>query len=472
MHVDPVMRDYKGQEGGMATVGQPGTGEVIAPATTTIRQDWRARIPFFYGWVIVGAALLSLGLTYSVMYSFSVFYVALLEEFHWSRASSAGIFSTFVIVGGLASPISGALVDRFGSGRVVAVGGAMLAAGMLICSWLTELWQFYLAFGVVAALGTAATGWTPCVTMINRWFRSRLGIVLGIASGGIGMGIFVVVPAVQAIIQGIGWRAAYVTLGVVVLLGLVSIGLMLFRGGPEDLGQQIDGRAPTDSSLAKCGKRARRKVVEVVDPEWAGRRWNLTLALRTSRFWFLGIATLIGHIATQMIFVHQVAYLVDAGYNKMMAASIVGLIGFLSVGSKVLWGWSADTIGREMTYTLGCATMVLAIGLLAMIPMVPSVALLYVYAVVFALGYGISAPLWPIVTADLFTGPHFGSIYGFMPVFSGFGSAFGPLLAGYIFDLTGSYTIAFEVAAVAMPASAAALWFVAPRKVRRVRIVA
>ncbi len=456
----------------MTTVGPPETGEGVAPAPRVIGKDWRARIPFFYGWVIVVAALLSLGLTYSIWYSFSVFYVALLRDFHWSRASTASIFSTFVIVGGIASPVSGALVDRFGPGRVVAIGGAVLAAGMLICSGLTELWQFYLAFGVVAALGTASTGWTPCVTMLTRWFRARLGIALGIASGGIGVGILVVVPSVQAIIQGSGWRTAYVTLGVVVLLGLVSIGLVLFRGGPGDLGQQIDGRNPSDSPLAKGGKPARRKVLEVVDPEWAGRHWNLGMALRTSRFWFLGIATFIGHIATQMIFVHQVAYLVDAGYDGMIAASIVGLVGFLSVGSKVLWGWSADTIGREMTYTLGCASMVLAIGLLAMIPMMPSATLLYTYAVAFALGYGISAPLWPTVTADFFTGPHFGSIYGFMPIFNGFGSALGSWFAGYIFDLAGSYTIAFEVAAVAMPVSAAALWLVAPRKVRRVRIVA
>ncbi len=456
----------------MTTVAPPETDEGVAPALRAIGKDWRARIPFFYGWVIVAAALLSLGFTYSIWYSFSVFYVALLGDFHWSRASTASIFSTFVIVGGIASPVSGALVDRFGPGRIVAIGGAVLAAGMLICSRLTELWQFYLAFGVVAALGTASTGWTPCVTMLTRWFRARLGIALGIASGGIGVGILVVVPSVQAIIQGIGWRAAYVTLGVVVLLGLVSIGLVLFRGGPGDLGQQIDGRNPSDFPLAKGGKRARRKVLEVVDPEWASRQWNVGMALRTSRFWFLGIAAFIGHIATQMIFVHQVAYLVDAGYDGMMAASIVGLVGFLSVGSKVLWGWSADTIGREMTYTLGCVSMVLAIGLLAMIPMVPSSTLLYVYAVMFALGYGISAPLWPTVTADFFTGPHFGSIYGFMPIFNGFGSALGSWFAGYIFDLTGSYTIAFEVAAVAMPVSAAALWFVAPRKVRRVRMVA
>ena len=153
----------------------------------------------------------------------------------------------------------------------------------------------------------------------------------------------------------------------------------------------------------------------------------------------------------------------------MLAASIVGLIGLLSVAAKVFWGWAADNIGREMAYTLGCAAMVLAVGLLGLATVVPSSGMLYVYAAVFALGYAVSAPLWPIVTSDLFAGRHFGSIYGFITVFSGFGNAVGAWVGGYVYDLTGSYAIAFGVAVVAKAASAGALWIVAPRKVRRVR---
>lgn len=432
-------------------------------------RDWRARLPFFYGWLILAGSLIALGLTYSVMYSFSVFYVALLEEFGWGRGETAGVFSVFMIVSGAGALGAGALSDRFGPGRVIAGGGILLAIGLLICSRLTELWQFYLSYGVLVALGVSVAGWTPCVTMVNRWFSARLGLALGIASAGIGVGIMVVVPLVQILINSLGWRAAFVSLAAIVFFGLLPVGLIVLRGRPEDLGQQVDGPQSDAVSESKADKPARKRKMEVVDPEWTNREWTVRMAVRTTRCWLLAALKLMGGIATQMIFVHQVVYLIDGGYDRMLAASIVGLIGLLSVAAKIFWGWSADVIGREMTYTLGCAAMVLAVGLLVLARAMPFPGIIYLYALLFAMGYGVAAPLWPIVTSDLFAGRHFGSIYGFITSFSGFGSALGAWFGGYVYDLTGSYTIAFGVAVVGNVVSAGALWIVAPRKVRRVR---
>jgi MFS family permease len=125
-----------------------------------------------------------------------------------------------------------------------------------------------------------------------------------------------------------------------------------------------------------------------------------------------------------------------------------------------------------MTYTLGCAAMMIAVLLLALTRVLPFSGMLYLYALVFAIGYAVSAPLWPVVTSDLFAGRNFGSIYGFITLFSGFGNALGAWLGGFVFDLTGSYTIAFGVAIIGKAASAGVLWIVAPRKVRRVRRIA
>ncbi|OGA39558.1 MAG: hypothetical protein A3G24_23800 [Betaproteobacteria bacterium RIFCSPLOWO2_12_FULL_62_13] len=432
-------------------------------------RDWRAGLPFFYGWLILAGSVVSLGLTYSVMYSFTVFYVALLEEFGWGRGEAAGVYSVFMIVTGVGALAAGALSDRFGPGRVIAGGATLLAVGLLFCSRLTELWQFYLSYGVLVALGVTLAGWTPCVTIVNRWFSARLGLALGIASAGIGVGIMVVVPLVQILISNFGWRAAYISLAGIVFLGLLPVGLIVLRGRPEDLGQQVDGAGSASVGPTRAGKLPTKRGMEVVDPEWASREWTVGTAARTTRCWLLAAVKLLGGIATQMIFVHQVVYLVDGGYDRMLAASIVGLIGLLSVAAKILWGWAADNIGREMTYTIGCAAMLLAVGLLGLARVVPSSGILYLYAVVFALGYAVSAPLWPIVTADLFAGRYFGSIFGFITLFSGFGNALGAWVGGYVYDLTGSYTIAFGVAVAAKAASAGALWIVAPRKVRRVR---
>jgi sugar phosphate permease len=450
-----------------AIFGLSNRAERLDPASP--RQDWRAKLPFFYGWFILAGALVSLGLTYSVMYSFTVFYVALLEEFGWGRGEAAGVYSVFTMISGVGALAAGALSDRFGPGRIIAAGGALLALGLLLCSQITSLWQFYLAYGVLAGLGVSVAGWTACVTMVNRWFSTRLGLALGIASAGIGVGIMLIVPLVQILITSIGWRAAYSSLAGIVFIGLLPLGLIVIRGRPEDLGQQIDG-VSTAAVRKSTARSSVRRRMEIVNPAWATRDWTVRLAVKTPQCWLLVSVKILGGIATQMIFVHQVIYLADNGYDRVLAASIVGLIGFLSVGGKIFWGWSADTIGRELTYTFGCAAMVVAIGLLVLAPMMPSPAMLYLYAFVFAMGYAVSAPLWPIVTSDLFAGRSFGSIYGFINLFSGFGNALGAWLGGYVYDVTGSYAIAFGVAVAGKLASAVALWLVAPRKVRRVAI--
>jgi sugar phosphate permease len=463
------MTHHARQEEAEPVIDMPGRGERSESCSVGPGRDWRARLPFFYGWLILAGSFISLGLTYSAMYAFSVFYAALLAEFGWARGDAAGVFSLFIVVGGIGALAAGALSDRFGPGRVIAAGGTVLAMGLLICSRLTELWQFYLSYGVVVALGVSTAGWTACVTMINRWFSVRLGLALGIASAGIGGGIMVVVPLVQILINNFGWRIAFVWFAGIVFLGLLLMGLIVLRGNPEDLGQQVDGVRSAAVGPMRAGKPHTKRVIEVADPEWAGREWTVGTAAKTTRLWLLVGVKILGGIATQMLFVHQVVYLVDGGYDSVLAASIVGLIGLLSAPAKIFWGWAADNIGREMTYTLGCASMVLAVGLLALTQVTSSLGMLYLYALFFAMGYGVSAPLWPIVTFDLFAGRNFGSVYGFISLFSGWGSAMGVWLGGYVFDLTGSYAVAFEVAVVGTVISAGALWVVAPRKVRRVR---
>ncbi len=438
----------------------------IEAASKPARRDWRARLPFFYGWLIVAAAFVSLGLTYTVWYSFAVFYVALLEEFGWSRASSAGVFSLFVIVVGVAGAGAGALADRLGPGRIISVAVTILAVGLVACSRITSLWQFYLFFGVITGIGLSATGWVPCVIMINRWFSVRLGAALGIASSGIGMGILVMVPVSQWLINQLGWRMAYVALAGIVLTGVLPITLLLMRGRPEDLGLPKDGRRTEIEPAPRQNAPTRRS--RVVDERWAGTPWTVATALRTRRYWMLFATMALANIATQMIFVHQVAFLVDGGYDKLLAASIVGLVGLFSVGAKIGWGWISDRLGREITWSLGLSATLAAIFLLGMTRYAPSLLLTYLYAMVFALGYGATAPLTPAVSADLFAGSRFGSIYGTLAIANGLGSATGAWFAGYVFDLTGSYLTAFGTGAACSLLSILTMWVIAPRLVRRV----
>lgn len=451
----------------VSTVGSPERGRDLGEARPHAKQDWRARLPFFYGWVIVAGSFVALGLTYTTWYSFSVFYVALLEEFGWSRASSAGVFSLFVIVVGVAGAGGGVLVDRFGPGRVVAAGAAILAAGLVASSRITELWQFYLFFGILSAVGVSTAGWIPCVATVSNWFSRRLGVALGTASAGIGMiGILVLVPFSQLLITWLGWRTAYVVLAGIILAGVAPVALLVLRGRPEELGLLKDGRPSPSEPQTKGGAVAAAPPSRIVDREWTSQTWTVATAMRTRRYWLLAAMMVSNNIAAQMIFVHQVAFLVDGGYDKLLAASVVGLIGLLSVGTKIGWGWVSDRLGRELTYTLGLSTMLLAVAALIGTRLVTFPPLLYLFSVAFALAYGVATPLGPATAADLFTGRRFGSIYGTLGIANGLGSAIGAWFAGYIFDLTGSYLLAFGSAAGSSLLSIAAMWLVAPRQVR------
>ena len=420
------------------------------------------RFPFFYGWVIVGSAFVLLALAYTAWYSFSVFLVAILEEYGWSRALTAGVFSVFTVVHGLTGPLIGGMVDRRGPRLVVGVGAMILAAGLIGSSRISEPWQFYLFFGVVAAMGVGATGWIPNFTLLQNWFVRRLGTVVGIASGGVGFGILFLVPLAQYAILHVGWRITYVLLAAAVLAVMLPTTLLFQRRRPQDM-----GLLPDDSSARGEERRLEAERL-VVDREWASRDWTLRSAVRTYRFWMAFGAGMLLSFASQMVLVHHVALLVDAGYDKMLAASAVGMVGIASVFGKLLWGSASDRVGREVAFTAGmsCALVGILLLMLAQAILAPWVP--YVYGAWMGIGYAVSATLAPTLSADLFRGRSFGAIFGLMGAGNSIGGALGSWVAGYIFDLTGDYMAALSLGLVAILASIVCLWLAGPRKVRLV----
>lgn len=437
----------------------------MAPGATGT--DWRSRLPFFYGWWVVGACFLCLAITYGVYYSFSVYYVALLAEFGWGRAASAGVFSLFVIGMGIGGVGAGALADRIGPDRVVPAGTVVLALGLVACSRLTELWQFYLFFGVLCALGLSSAGWVPAMVAISRWFSARFGMAAGVASAGIGVGILVMVPLNQLLITGLGWRTAYVVMAGIILVGACPLSLLALGGKPEELGLLKDGgRSQSEIQDALKGS-ARRLGSRVVDHQWASREWTLPMAATTGRYWLLLALAALANVGPQMIFVHQVAFLTDGGYDRLLAASITGLVGLFSVGAKIGWGWVSDRLGREVTYSVGCGILAAAAAMLLATPGAPFPLLVYLYSVTFGIGYAVTSVLVPAASVDLFASRHFGTIYGTVNLAGGIGSALGAWFAGYVFDVTGSYFFAFASAAITSILSVACMWMAGPSRVRR-----
>jgi MFS family permease len=395
---------------------------------------------------VLVATFVTLGLAYGFWYSYSVFLVAFLREFGWSRSVVAGAFSLLVVVHGVSGPPLGWLVERFGARAVIAAGGAVLAGALFVGAHVSSVWQLYVAIGLLAALGVSAAGWVPSVVLIRGWFPGRVGTAIGLSSAGIGVGIFALVPFAQLLIDSLGWRWAIRILGIVVAVWILPATLLLVR----------DAAAPARVDTAPS---------EVTHVAARGRpHWTPATALRSWRFWAAGVVFFAGSVATQMLLVHQVAYLVDHGVPALVGATVVGIVGIASVAGKAGWGTLSDRVGREPTYTLAFACVVLSVGVLALAGAFPHTPLPYLYAVLIGVGYAVTAPLIPAIASDLFGGPQFPRIFGMLHLTNSMGGALGAWIAGVIFDATGSYAFALPIAASMGVLSPGLLWIVAPRR--------
>ena len=414
-------------------------GVALVPATIPAPSPARAGA----GRVLV-ATFVTLGLTHGFWYAYAVFLVAFLREFGWSRSVVAGAFSLLVVVHGLSGPLLGWLVERFGPRAVIAAGGGVLAGALLIGAHISAVWHLYVTIGVLAALGVSAAGWVPSVVLIRGWYPASVGTAIGVASAGIGVGIFALVPFTQLLIDGLGWRWALRVLAVLIAAWTIPATLLLVRtAGPSaPAAAPVPGTAPASSRP----------------------HWTLGSVVRTWRFWGTGAVFFAGSAATQMLLVHQVAYLVDHGVPALVGATVVGVVGVCSVAGKAGWGTLSDRIGREPTYSLAFLCVAASVGVLALAGGYPHTLLPYGYAVLIGIGYAVTAPLTPAIASDLFGGPRFARIFGLLHFANSLGGALGAWVAGVIFDATTSYALALPIAAAMALLAPILLWVVAPRR--------
>lgn len=391
-------------------------------------------------WVVIVAVWLTLGIAFGLLFSFPVFLVPLLEEFHWPRGVAAGAFSLSAIVQGLLSPVVGALVDRLGARRVILGGAVVLGASTVLASGITTLWHLYVVTGVLTAAGVCAVGWVPSGALVAQWFARRQGSMMGLVFSGMGMGVLTVGPLAQWLISTEGWRRAYVVLGagaLVVLVPLVWFGV-----------RQPPGRTATPREPAPAVVRGAA--------EEGGMRVRAALARRS--FWALFFAYLFTPLAVFPVVTHQVAFAVDHGFPRLFVAGIFGLTGFMSIVGRIVFGVAADRIGRAPSATISYACT--AAGTLALLSLeiARRPAALYVYGVLFGLGFGARGPIITAMAAELFPGRRFGAIYGLLSLGNGLGGAIGPWFAGALFDLTGSYRAAFLLATGFCVAGTVCFW--------------
>ena len=420
---------------------------------------------FFYGWIIVAVSFLSTVLAYGARNSFSVFYVAILDEFGWSRAATAGIFSANTIAYGVAAPFVGALVDRFGPRKIMLIGAIVLASAMVLCSIVNTLWHLYLLFGVAGGIGTSLMGYPANAAVMPHWFVKRRGMVFGIFTSGFGAS-FLVVPLAQYLIVKLGWRLSFVLLGVFIALVAVPLIGLLSRHKPQDMDLFPDGIHPVHKPRTTRGW---TKGSVVVNKEWADTNWTLGRALRTHRFWFMFFASFcIFGLLENLLVVHQVALMRDAGFSRDLIISIVAVLGITMVVGN-LSGFLSDRIGREKVFNLGCLVSILGVFAFLLLQRNSYGWMGYLYAVSFGSGMGMLGPVFGVALADMFQGKNFGRINGFTVLGFGLGGIIGPWFGGLVFDITRSYSVALVVGILAACLAITFFSIAAPRKIRRMR---
>jgi MFS family permease len=415
---------------------------------------------FYYGWVIVGVSFLTLFFTHGIRNSFGVFYVAMLQEYGWGRGETAGAFSLAMVIHAFFSILSGALIDRFGPRALFPLGATLLAVGLAAASRIDAIWHLYVAFGVVMAIGINTMAFVPHMSLIAKWFTRKRGLASGLVLAGMGIGILVMAPVIQFMIDSAGWRFAFLILAGLVLCILVPVTALFQRRSPEGVGQFIDGIAPGSPGIHASQVKRSRKDTQT--PALSDQ-WTLRSSLRTSAFWWLALMNICAGFSINLMVVHQAAHVVDAGYSPSMAALVVGLVGLFGSTGAILCGFISDRIGRESGYTMGGCAGIVGMLFFLLLRDTSSPWMLYAFGILFGLGYGSSGPIGAAATADLFPGNSLGRIMGTNAIGWGLAGALGAYLGGYFYDQVGSYTLPFILVLISICLGIIGMWMAAPR---------
>jgi MFS family permease len=393
-------------------------------------------------WLIASVAFVVLGVSRGMHSSFGVFNVALLDTFGWSRGATAGIFSIVLTVDALLSPLVGHLLDRYGTKKIAVAGCVALIAGLLLSSRVSELWQLYISFGIILALGFTFTGMVPHIFLISEWFSTKRASAIGFVYAGSGVGIMLLAPLSEWLISTYGWMRAFEVFAALVLVGMLPIVWLYYRQGPYG-----------HSSSAHSSSQAHRAEATARENQWTAK-----LALQSLQFWLLFIARIAAACGTTVIVTHQVAHVVDVGFSKFLAASIFGLAGITSSFGRVIFGFIADWLSKQAAYTLNILMTVIGVGALMVLRDPSQAWLLYVYVIFFGIGFGSRAVIFSALTADIFSGRGFGSILGYSTVAVGVGGALGSYLGGVFHDWTGDYLFSFGLSTGLLAISDLCIW--------------
>lgn len=377
--------------------------------------------------VLVVCMLISL-VSRGIGETFAIFLLPISREFNVDRAALTGIYSVYMLGLGCVSPVAGMIFDRLGARICYGLGLGLYGLACVLAASATSLWQLYLLVGLGSAIGASMIGMVPASSLVSRWFQARLPTAMGILSASLGTGIFLFAPIAQSLIDRLGWRGAYSTMGWGIFVAMAIV-LVLPWG-------RIAAGSPQVMQARKAAAAAS-----------GATEWTIPRAMRTSVFWALFAVMFFTSLSTYAVMVQVVAYLVESGVPALRAAAIFGAVGMVSIVGMIGAGMLAERIGEVKVAMISYGATIAGTAALACVSQSPTLLLIGAFVLLFGTMQGSRGPLVATLSARNFAGGRQSGIYGAVLFGMGTGGALGSWGSGALYDLTGHYLAGFALSA-------------------------
>ncbi len=400
---------------------------------------------FFYGWVIVATCFIA-ATSYGLFYTFGVFFKSLQTEFGWGRALTGSVHSVHLVIYALSTYFFGRLTDSIGPRRALSLGAFFIGIGLVLCSQIHSIWHLYF-FYIIASLGSGVTVSLPNAT-VQKWFVRKRGLALGLVTAGVGAGTLLLAPLTQYLITSLGWRTSYVILGICYWALLTSAAMAM-----------VD--QPGKKGLKPYGWQDKAGAEQEKDVGF--HDWPTKEAMKTKIFLLIILIYFFTNLPIHMVMIHIVPYLTDLGISRAFAAGALGLIGGISISGRIGMGVLSEKIGWKWGLFLCCLICSL---MLFWLIRVRAPWMLLVFALTYGFFYGGKITTIPGLIGSFFGTRSLGEIIGIIHAVSLTGGIIGPILGGYVYDRSGSYRLAFLIAALAFLTASILTLFAHPPRVR------
>ena len=339
-------------------------------------------------------------------------------------------FTIFFLTSGFVAPQAGRLVDRYGARVVMALGAAVAGVGFLVLFSMSALWQYYVGYAIVG-LGMAGTGQIPTSAVVCNWFEKRRGAAVGVMASGVGVGGLVLSPVAGGyLLPTLGWSQTFLVLGALCWIVIIPLAVFVIRTGPEEKGLRPFG------GVAGTGETGPGKALPKAGV-------SLKVAMATLTFWLIVLTYLLSHFAQVGAIQNQVPFLEDAGFPISMSAGALGAVGLCSAFAKFGFGWLCDRIQAKHAPAIGLTLQTVSIIILMNIDADSPTWMAWIYAITMGLGIGRWLPTMSMLVSGYFGLACYGAIFGAITIPYSVGSAVGPLVAGRMYDASGSYDQVF-----------------------------